>query len=469
MKTLRWIVITISISIIMSCSKDSPTESDKMPADSDTNNIEIYPAPEDLSQVKRLWESSNFAVTVNDQPVFVYETANYWVHEARRPENLAAFCSFAMNNNPVTIKITSSFESNSLKIRPLSYNIPFEMSGDTLIVTLSEPKKISVEFSGRKNPLFIFANQMETRDVNARYHYGPGVHDIGDSREIAGGSTVYLAGGAIVNGSFKLTGGSITITGPGILNGGQWTWDDWKANHGLSPFTSWGNDNMTFSDFIIVNAPGWHFAVTVNNKVFRNLKLVSWVGNTDGVWAYGNNDVAEDLFIFNNDDALISNKGSNVLFRNSTVWNGPWGHSIAALVEQTAKARSNVRWENIDIIGDEGFTRDKNATITCFSITQIAPDIAINDFSFKDIRVESPRKNPLIYLNADGFNINNFTFENISVENKNNHEGTLESASGYLIKGLTFKNITMAGEKVGSLEDANIVKKGNVENVNFVE
>jgi len=111
---------------------------------------------------------------------------------------------------------------SSARVRPLSFGITPAVHGNTITFSLSQPRNLSVEVDGDifRN-LHLLARPIETdrpdpTDPNVLY-YGPGVHRVGTVL-IPSGKTVYIAGGALVQGRFLVSHAeNVRIRGRGIL------------------------------------------------------------------------------------------------------------------------------------------------------------------------------------------------------------------------------------------------------------
>ena len=92
---------------------------------------------------------------------------------------------------------------------------------------MSKPTKVSIEPDGKKGPLLLFANPLETdvpkADDPTVLYYGPGTHQVG-AIILGDGQTLYLAGGAVVKGAVIARGSNIRICGRGILDGSDYEW-----------------------------------------------------------------------------------------------------------------------------------------------------------------------------------------------------------------------------------------------------
>lgn len=194
---------------------------------------------------------------------------------------------------PVEMRIArAAGEAKTVRVRPRSRGIEPVRQGHDVILTLTKPVKLSVEFDGDiMHNLLVFANPMEQDPVKGPgkniVYYGPGVHLVGgDGRgriPIDSGTTVYLAGGAIVYGLVD-TGGKrdVSIRGRGILCGT-------KLNHDLRKprpqMVYVGNTrNLSIEGITILDAPCWNIHLhNVTDAVIRNVKIIAWIRESDGI------------------------------------------------------------------------------------------------------------------------------------------------------------------------------------------
>lgn len=166
----------------------------------------VYPQPGDLSKVEHLAPTNDYTVEVRKkgdtkyQTLFVYETDNYWVDTyfggKPKPQLSASFTSFAFKETAVDVKITYKGPINSFTVRPLNFGInPVREGGNNNVITftLTEPRKVSIEFNDRTNPLFLFAETPDVENKAATYYYGPGVHNIGLQKTLKSNESVYIA------------------------------------------------------------------------------------------------------------------------------------------------------------------------------------------------------------------------------------------------------------------------------------
>ena len=96
----------------------------------------------------------------------------------------------------------------------------------------------------------------------------------------------------------------ISIKGRGILTLGEWKHESidptWLRKHAAIDAAQ--ISYLQMEGIIIANACGytipiWNSNDNTHDNQFRNLKLISWNGNTDGIWVNGKNHIVDDCFI----------------------------------------------------------------------------------------------------------------------------------------------------------------------------
>jgi hypothetical protein len=337
----------------------------------------VPPSTGDLSAVEHLYQSNDYTVEVRKvgdadfTTCFVYKTDNYASNlygGEKRKENSASFTNFSFEGTAVEVRITTtSFTASSVTVRPLNYNITPTRSGNVITFTLTMPKKVSVEINNRLNPLFIFADQPDNPNLSATYYFGPGVHHVGKKKEIKSNETVYIAGGAVVEGTFQIAQNATNIDfrGRGIISNGELPTlealggtdnDKLFANATFSGPYIWSSKNsyVNYEGFIIVNGGGWTFAFFSHSGDFhhnswKNIKEIQWSGCTDGIWFDGDYNTIDDCFIFNNDDLVTTHGSNNCKISNTTLWGGQWGGRMFMHAEFGSS--SNITFENINVLG----------------------------------------------------------------------------------------------------------------------
>ncbi|MBN1670982.1 MAG: hypothetical protein JXR37_08115 [Kiritimatiellae bacterium] len=424
----------------------------------------VYPAPGDLSSVSHLQESRDYAVQVNQEPCFVYETDNYWDRSGPERPDRVAFTCFSFRNQPVQVQVTCRFPVRTVTIRPKSDGVRFSQRGETITFTLTRPHKLSIEINDRKRPLFLFADEPDVPDTEAQHYFGPGVHEIGARYPVNAKERVYIAGGAVVQGTLKVVGTDIKVHGRGILTGGALRSE--RAGIELCLIQGpWGKGTRhEYSGLCLVNSPGFSTHGGGDDIIIRNLKFIAWLGCTDGPHMAGRRGTMEDCFIFNNDDSIKLNAGDDWTVRDIVIWKGPWGRPITYLAGGR-EGHGGMTVEDVDVIGDEG--RRDNAVITVKRIHGKGERGAMCDYTFRNIRVEEPRNVPLVSLRAHDFEIRNLRFENIRAEGRRDTEIELLASGNGRIENVQFQAVSAGGARLTGREGTSTVLKGAVSHVTF--
>jgi len=278
----------------------------------------VPPSPGDLSTVMHLKQSDDYTVEVKKSgdtaytTCFVYKSDNYasnvWGSE-HRPQKAASFANFSFSGTSVDVRITTKFLATSVTVRPLNYNIIPTKDANVFTFTLNSPQKISVEVNDRLNPLFLFADAPDVPNTKATYYFGPGVHNVGLHKQIDSNESVYIAGGAVVEGTFYIPdkANNIEFRGRGIISNGSLPTMQQQSRPipGTSPvkyqiatvdsctkYATFTNNkfpkhittttsNITFEGFIITNGASWTFCLsnhdhTSHHNAWRNIKQVQW-------------------------------------------------------------------------------------------------------------------------------------------------------------------------------------------------
>ena len=211
------------------------SQSGTAPVSTDLGNETIYyPSYGDLSGVASVTYSELYSVTVNGISIEVLRLENNislkgaYSAPASDVKN-AHIAMFGLNEDAeAEVKVTKlDSRVGNVTIRPLSYAISPEVVGNTVSFGFTGTNKyISVEIDGWIEPLFIFVDAPEQDAPNGsalglRY-FGPGVHELGFPYLLGTGDELYIAPGAIVNGSIEVSGPYVKIHGRGILCGTNW-------------------------------------------------------------------------------------------------------------------------------------------------------------------------------------------------------------------------------------------------------
>lgn len=327
-----------------------------------------------------------YQVKVNGTPVPVFDTP------------IASYAIFDMLGD-AKVEVSTMYDVRWVDIRPLRWNLKPTYTGDnSFIFNLKEPASLSLELNGRirQQPLFIFAGKPETNkpsktDKNVVWFEGGKLYK--DVRlDLQDNQTVYIEGGAVVQGMITSTGKkNIKICGRGILDG---TFvKDMPGNH-----HRWINltdcENITVEGVTLHNGTTWQVALMHCNKAeISGIRIVSEAASDDGMdICRSTNVVIDDVFAHTKDDCVaIKSHGDypgdqltdNILVKNCVFWNSIWGNAIEIGFELNSDEVKNIRFENIDIIHVED-----GATISIHN----AGKAHVHNVVFENIRVEDSRQ-----------------------------------------------------------------------------
>ncbi len=497
-------LLTICFSAFMFSNCNKSTQIDAATTDlqdtvriSVSGTLKVPGSPGNLGTDRHLAKSNDYDVFVKRngeaesqyKPCFVYETDNYFIGNtsgngysiAARPQRAASFTNFSFSSTWVDIKIVcKNITANTVTLRPKNLvptkTIYYNKNGNTITFTLRSAAKLSIEVNDRKNPLFIFGNDLEVPQTTATYYYpAPGIYELGTGyKTINNGESVYIEAGAVVEGSFKIAWGAnnVSIKGQGIINNGKKGTPSnadlgYSAMQNFSTIQGKSTNNTVIDGLTITNSRGWILQMEDydgNNydNTYSNLKLISWNISTDGIWFDGERNTVDNCFIFNNDDLLTTHRSVNCVIKNTTVWGGAFGNLF---MHQGIKSSDGITYDNINMIGKDGAS-------SVIEVQDNGVDVNLNNITFKNIRVEeristTQYPNKFLKILPLNQNLNNWTFQNFTLDDKKSDEGAITGNANSPINGFKFINLKMGGANVYSLSDANLTKNNYVTNVTF--
>lgn len=344
------------------------------------------------------------------------------------------------------------------RVRPLSYGIEPEVSGDTLRFSLTQPANLSVEVNGdifRNLHLFanpIDANRPTSKEIKKRkdlIYFGPGVHQLeNDMFSIPSNTTVYVDGGARVKGTLVADGvENVRFYGRGEVH---------PDGRGFGVEIK-NSRNVEADGIVVTQIPvGGSDGVKIHN-----VKSISSYGWGDGMNVFASDNVEYDrVFCRNSDDCstvYATRKGyvggcENIVMKNSTLWAdvahpimiGLHGSAKEIGVDAPADTIRNIRYENIDILDHAEKQLDYQG---CFAING-GDNNVVEGLTFDNIRVEDFRQGQL-------FNIRIFFNEKYC------------AAPGTCIRDVLFKDITYNGDNAEISIIAGYDDSRKVSNVTF--
>lgn len=380
----------------------------------------------------------------------------------------ASMVTFSMDG-PVEVAVQkNNGDVRRVEIRPNSKGVLPRLEGNIAYFTLTRPANLSVEFEGdRLHNLHLFANPAEPpvpdRSDGDLLYFGPGLHrpPAGqDTFPVASNSTVYVAGGAIVEGQIDIrNAANVRVIGNGLLVRGK---------EGITVINS---KNITIDGPTVVNPQ--HYTVACgqsNGLTIHNLKTFSAGSWTDGLDLMSCSDVTIDnVFLRTSDDAIAiyadrwdhHGDARNYRVTNSTLW-ADVAHPINIGLhgnKDEPRIIENLVFRNIDILGHDEDDRNYQGAL---AITD-GDNNLVRDVLFEDIRIDTIEEGMLFnfrvvfnekYSLAPGRGIERVTLRNVQSKG-----GLVNPAiiAGYAhdrkVRNVAIENFSVAGK---ALEKSNM-------------
>lgn len=330
--------------------------------------------------------AGGFTLRINGRPVPVLET------------EIGAFAGVAFAGK-VQVEVITTIPFKAVKVRPLARGITASVQGQTIRFELDRPAKLSVELDDQiRRPLFLFADAIEEPNLEGdviRFAAGK-VHDAG-AIHLTDNQTLYLEAGAVVRGAiYAEDAKNIRITGRGILDGRGFKKHEQRM---IQPIRS---RNIVIEGITIVGSPSWTVCpYGCDDVVIRNVKLVNWRDNDDGIDVVGCQRVRiDDCFVRTKDDCIAvkavhyhhSDAGmrdvKDVTIERSVFWNAQWGNALEIGFETRCESISDITFRDCDVIRceREGFYSGGVFTI------HNGDRAVVSNIRYENIRVEDARE-----------------------------------------------------------------------------
>ena len=377
------------------------------------------------------------------------------VRETKHHVEHASMATFDFSEK-VEIEVTyNKGKIDSARVRPLSYDIPFTIEGNTLRFSLVKPANLSVEVNGDIfHNLHLFANPLDTFKVDKKnpdlIYFGPGIHRIeGDEFRIPSGKTVYVAGGAVMMGRMLIENAhDVKLLGRGII--------DPSVKMGIRIANS---RNVQVEGLVATQcATGGSDSVTI-----RNVKVISYFGWGDGMNVFSSKNVLFDgVFCRNSDDCTtvygtrlgFEGPSSNITMQNSTLW-ADVAHPIFIGIHGNAEKPEileNLNYVNIDILDH----KEKQLNYQGCMAINAGDENLIRNVRFENIRIENFRQGQLVnlriffnekYCKAPGRGIENVLFKNISYTGNRAEISVIEGYDAQRkVRNIRFENLRINGQ-----------------------
>jgi Glycosyl hydrolases family 28 len=248
---------------------------------------------------------------------------------ATNEEKDTSWTSFSFSG-PVLVEVHKlTGTATGCLVRPTTAGIRTWFANNTCYFTLTQAANLSVEFMPNTtnpvlHPMLVFANPPEidvppAGDPNVLY-LGPGVHQLGSGIQLHSNETVYLAGGAWVEGAFiGRNVQNVVIRGRGVIDGGfldTGNQAENKSEPGLIDIT--GSSNVVIDGITLVDGPRFNVRAIGDHDTIHNVKIMSWWYSTDGIVG-GNESLIEDNFVKVDDDSIKLFWGDTTV-RDNVIW-----------------------------------------------------------------------------------------------------------------------------------------------------
>jgi hypothetical protein len=365
-----------------------------------------------------------------------------------------------------------------VEVRPIRSSTRHTVKNGIVYLRLTEPHNFSVEFDGdRLHNLHVLAGAPIERPAPGPdvVFYEPGLHvppDGGDYFPVKSGQTIYVAGGAVLQGTFRPRGvENVRILGRGIIDRPK--------------------DQLVVHDSRNVSVEGLTFLTPLHGTIacsssshvsFHDLRTFSNGKWSDGINVFACQDVEVDrAFIRTSDDSVAiyatrkEGRGDTqrVRIRNSTFWPDV-AHAMFVGLHGDGDVVSDIEFENIDVLNlDEDDPEYQGAMAISAGDSNTVRNIA-----FRNIRVDHIEEGKLInvrvvfndkYSFSPGRVVDGVTFQNISYTGKGWAGESI--LGGYdqdrRVTRIVFDNVRIGDVKLRGPRDSGLEIKPFVDEVTF--
>lgn len=403
-----------------------------------------------------------------------------------------AFVSFDADfSKKIEVKVRKNDGAMSgVKIRPaIAGIVPTVVDNNTITFTLTTAVKLSVETNGDlHNNLMVFANKVEENPITGGgsnvHYFGPGIHKLGGDGKgllvLNSNDKVYIAGGAVVYGSLYAAGKSnISITGRGILSGGMYTDHAYPHSLGRRLIVMDNSDNINIEGITLLNSVTWNIHLNFcSDVVCKNLKIMGWTINSDGINPVSSDNVLiDDCFIRNYDDCISIKMGyagasspsgrdsRNITVQNTMLWTDQ-GRAIGFGPESYSteeKVMDSMTIKNIDVLYNKNYDVDWAKGVISILL---GDDVTLQNVTFEDIRVDKIGSNTnlvhLAILQTELYNltpgkrIQNIQFNRVSLNPGTNIPNVI---NGYdpnrIVSGVSFTDLKINNTYIKDAQSGN--------------
>ena len=381
----------------------------------------------------------------------------------------------------------------TVKIRPLSAHVPYQIKDGAVHFTLREARNVSVEFDGDVlEPLFIFYSEKTQVPANCAHYFGPGEHEAGRI-ELKSGESVYLDAGAVVYGFIHAENAeNFQILGEGVLSGERVHRKPVTQTEGRTLLDIRDCRNFSIGRLTLYDGQGWHCRLmNTEYAVVDGLRILSMNPSGDGVDVCNSRHArVKNCFLRTNDDCITlkalqrgdSQPMYDIVSENCVCWSATHGNGLEVGYETCTSEMYDIHFRNCDIIHCEHEGYQSGGTLTIHN----GDRADIHDVYYEDIRIEDSREKIFDLKICDSYwshdpirgKIRDIHFKNIAIVDgpfppsiikgfettssefkvKHTEDGTLwvlrDLHDEGTLRDITIENFTVNGEKKTNFMDA---------------
>jgi len=388
----------------------------------------------------------------------------YWVLVDLKTHSSSAMVEFDAGG-PVQVSITKLHGTMSMAlVRPLSYGVRASVgpSGKTATFVLSRPMNVSFEPDGdRLHNVQVFVNPIETDRPRAGRNvivFGPGRHTIGGDHtlRVRSNTTVYIAGGAVVQGTLAITNArNVVVGGHGILDPLLRFKPTILVEHSA---------HVGIQDVTLRRAQNGGVNVTDSNDVVvAGVREINVDRFSDGLDIVSSSNVlADGLFLRTSDDSVAvyastpwGGHGStrDIAVRNSTLW-ADAAHPIIVGAIGDPSGHETVQhadFQNLDILED----KESDPLYQGALAVDAGNNVTARAIRFEKVRIDHITRGQIVnvrvfknpyYNTQPGAGVAGVLFRNVSVRGQRQGQSVI---SGYdatrQVANVTLENLTYDG------------------------
>lgn len=422
-----------------------------------------------------------FQVFLDGAPLDVLEAPVYPAPYNEKQSQAYVICGVS---SPSTLLVRTDADTANALVRPLRLGLTPKAVPGGLELELPGAVNFSLELGeGTENTLLVFAAPKKELPVSAGdgrvIRFPKGKHTAGLMEICEDNVTVCLEEGAIVTGKLQVHDcRGFRLLGTGVLTESPYdVQDEPEMKHCVHLVNC---RDARIEDVTLTESLRWTLRITgCDNVTVRNVKILGYRGNNDGVDVCGSRDIlTENCFIRTWDDSLVvkafdTGDLERVTFRGCTLWND-FARPIEVGVELRAEHVRDVLFEDIDVIH----------SCTGYPVMGIhhGDRALVSGITFRNVRIEDTPGAQLfdVRITNSVWNkdqrmgrIEGVTFENVRLVGKPGVEYLPERSrlQGYdethTVRGVTFRGLNYLGKTVSSAEEAGVNVMDFVEDVSF--